>query len=126
MSKAIGRWTFEGKAAATFFTSNDEFFNGNRREQDPLYSVGAHAIYHFPRGMWGSVDATWFGGGRTTVNGEMNRDLQQNWRAGATFALPLDLRNSIKLYASTGVSSRTGNSFDLLGIAWQYRWGGGL
>jgi hypothetical protein len=24
------------------------------------------------------------------------------------------------------MSSRTGNSFDLLGIAWQYRWGGGL
>jgi len=24
------------------------------------------------------------------------------------------------------VSSRTGNDFDLLGIAWQRRWGGGL
>jgi hypothetical protein len=24
------------------------------------------------------------------------------------------------------VSARTGNSFDLLGLAWQYRWGGGL
>ena len=25
-----------------------------------------------------------------------------------------------------GVSARTGNSFDLIGIVWQYRWGGGL
>jgi opacity protein-like surface antigen len=33
---------------------------------------------------------------------------------------------SIKLYGSSGLSARTGNSFDLLGIAWQYRWGGGL
>ncbi len=26
----------------------------------------------------------------------------------------------------TGVSTRTGSSFDAIGIAWQYRWGGGL
>jgi hypothetical protein len=24
------------------------------------------------------------------------------------------------------VSARTGNSYDLVGMAWQYRWGGGL
>jgi hypothetical protein len=34
--------------------------------------------------------------------------------------------HSIKLYASTGVVARTGADFDLVGIAWQYRWGGGL
>ncbi|MDH4023497.1 MAG: hypothetical protein OEV14_10245 [Gammaproteobacteria bacterium] len=35
-------------------------------------------------------------------------------------------RNSIKLYGSTGVSSRTGDDYDGLGIAWQYRWGRGF
>jgi hypothetical protein len=34
--------------------------------------------------------------------------------------------NSVKFYASSGVSARTGNSYDLVGIAWQYRWGGGI
>jgi hypothetical protein len=24
------------------------------------------------------------------------------------------------------VSARTGDSYDLIGVAWQYRWGGGL
>jgi hypothetical protein len=52
--------------------------------------------------------------------------LQQNWRLGATLALPIDRLNSVKLYASSGVSARTGNNFDLVGIAWQYRFGGGL
>jgi hypothetical protein len=28
---------------------------------------------------------------------------------------------SIKLYASTGVSTRFGNDFDTVGLAWQYR-----
>ena len=42
-----------------------------------------------------------------------------------TLALPVDAYNSVKLYASSGVSARTGNNFDALGVAWQYRWGGG-
>ena len=41
-------------------------------------------------------------------------------------AFPIDQRNSVELHASSGVSARTGNNFDLLGVAWQYRWGGGL
>ena len=53
----------------------------------------------------------------------LNNDLQRNWRAGATLALPVARANSIKFYASSGVSARTGNNFDLLGLAWQYRWG---
>jgi hypothetical protein len=38
----------------------------------------------------------------------------------------VDRHNSVKLYASSGVSDRTGNDFDLVGVAWQHRWGGGL
>ncbi len=125
-SQALGRWTLEAQASVTFFTDNQDFFNGNTREQAPLYSLQGHAIYNFPRGTWASLDATYFAGGRTTLNGDVNEDRQQNWRVGATLAFPVDLRNSVKLYASRGVSARTGNSFDLIGVAWQYRWGGGL
>jgi len=126
MSKAMGPWTLELQAAAAFFTTNDDFFNGNRRSQDPLYSLQGHAIYNFPSGVWGSLDATYFTGGRTTLNGTLQNDLQENWRFGATLAFPVDVHHSIKLYGSSGVSARTGNNFDLVGIAWQYRWGGGL
>jgi len=125
-SKARGPWIVELKGAVTLFTDNDRFFNGKKREQDPLYSLQAHAIYNFGPGIWGSIDATYFTGGRTTIDGALNEDLQQNWRLGATLALPFDARNSIKFYASSGVSARTGNNFNLLGVAWQYRWGGGL
>jgi len=38
----------------------------------------------------------------------------------------LNKHNSIKLYVSTGLSTRTGSNFTTGGIAWQYRWGGGL
>jgi len=126
ISKALGRWTLEATAAATLYTDNNDYFNGNSRAQDPLYSLEGHAIYSFTRGIWGSLDATYYNGGRTTLNGTLNGDLQQNWRFGGTLAFPVSVQNSIKLYASSGVSARTGNNFDLAGIAWQYRWGGGL
>jgi hypothetical protein len=126
ISKAVGPWTLELQAAATFFTDNEDFYGGNKRAQDPLYSLQAHLIYGFRSGIWTSLDATYFAGGRTTINGVRNYDLQQNWRIGGTLAFPVDRANSIKFYASSGVSARTNNSYDLVGVAWQYRWGGGL
>ena len=126
VSKALGRWTLEGTAAVTFYTDNDSFFGGVTRSQDPLYSVQGHVIYSFRSGVWGALDGTYFAGGRTTLDDALNNDLQQNWRVGATLAFPVNARNSVKLYGSSGVSARTGNSFDLAGIAWQFRWGGGL
>ena len=126
LSKALGRWTLECSAAATLYTNNEDFYGGTKRSQDPIWSTQGHAIYSFRSGVWASVDATYFMGGRTTLNGVANDDLQQNWRLGGTLAFPVDTRNSVKLYASSGVSARTGNNYDLLGIAWQYRWGGGL
>jgi len=126
VSKAFGAWTLEGAAAVTLFTDNNDFYGGNQRVQDPLYSVQGHVIYSFRNGVWASADATWFGGGRTTLNGALRNDLQQNSRIGATLAFPVDRYNSVKFAVSSGVSARTGNSFDLIALAWQHRWGDGL
>jgi hypothetical protein len=126
LSKAWGSWTLELATAVTFFADNDDFLGGKRREQDPIYSVQGGLIYGFRSGIWVALNGTYFTGGRTTVDGVVGNDLQKNSRAGITVALPVNRYNSVKLYASTGVSTRTGSDFDTLGIAWQYRWGGGL
>lgn len=126
VSKAWGAWTLEFAAAATFFSDNRHFLGSHRREQDPIYSLQGHLIYSFSSGIWAALTGTYFTGGRTTVDGVRGNDLQASSRAAATLALPVDRYNSIKLYASTGVSIRTGSDFDTLGVAWQYRWGGGL
>jgi hypothetical protein len=126
VSKAVGPWILEATAAVTLYTDNADFYRGQTREQDPLYGAEAHVIRSFSRGIWGSVDATYFTGGSTMVDGVAERDLQRNWRFGATLALPINARNSVKLYGSSGVSARTGNNYDLFGVAWQYRWGGGI
>jgi hypothetical protein len=126
VSKALGPWYLEAATAVTFFTDNGDFYGGHERAQDPIYSLQGHFIRSFERGIWASLDATYFTGGRSSVDGVAGDNLQRNWRLGATLALPLSVRSSVKFYGSSGVSARTGNKFDLLGIAWQYRWGGGI
>ena len=50
---------------------------------------------------------------------------QPNSRAGLTVALPVDRSNSVTLYASSDVFTRTGSNFNTFSITWQYRWCGG-
>jgi hypothetical protein len=125
-SKAAGRWILELSSALEAFTTNSDFFGGITREQDPVWSIKGNIIRNFPKSIWASLDGTYFAGGTTVLDGTRRNDLQQNWRAGVTVALPVNKRNSIKLYGSTGVYARTGNNFDLVGLVWQYRWGAGL
>ena len=125
-SQSLGPWTLEATVAATFYTDNTDFYGGKTRAQDPIYSAQGHVIRSLSHGIWASLSATYFAGGTTEIDGVDKADLQRNWRVGGTLAFPVDRQNSVKLYASDGVSARTGNSYTLFGVAWQYRWGGGL
>jgi hypothetical protein len=126
ISHPLDNWTLEASAAATLYTDNNDFNSGQTRQQDPIYSTQLHVTYSFPRNIWVAVGATYYTGGRTTIDGIASNDLQENWRTGFTLALPVGRYHSIKLYGSSGVSQRFGNNYDALGLAWQYRWGAGL
>lgn len=126
ISQALGRWTLEGMGAVYLYTDNTNFDNGQTREQDPIYAAQGHVIYSFKNKAWASLSATYYTGGTTYVEGVSGRDLQKNWRTGFTLAMPINRQHSIKLFGDSGVSTRTGTDYDSLGVAWQYRWGGGL
>jgi len=126
ISQALGNWTLEGSAAVTLYADNDDFDNGKTREQDPIYNAQGHVIYSFRKGIWLAVGVTYFTGGRSEVDGVVKNDLQQNWRGGFTFTMPINRNHSIKLFGSSGVSTRTGSDYDSLGIAWQHAWGKGF
>jgi hypothetical protein len=126
ISKAWGSWTVEVAPGVTFYTDNNDFNKGGTFAQEPVYSVQGHIIYGFRSGAWLAVDGTYFTGGRAIVNGVRTSTLQTNTRTGLTAALPVNRNYSVKFYASTGTSTRTGASYTGVGIAWQYRWGGGF
>ncbi len=126
ISKAWGGLTMELSTGVIFFTDNNDYYGGRKQEQDLVSTSQMNVIYSFGRGFWAAVSGTYDYGGRTSIDGVPSDDLQSNWRTGATFSMPVNRNNSIKLYASSGVSTRTGSDYDLYGIAWQYRWGNGL
>jgi hypothetical protein len=126
LSKALGPWTVELMGNVTWFSRNDEFFHGNTREQEPIYSTQLHLIRQFGRGLWGAASVSYYEGGRTSLNGVAKDDRQSGSRFGLTFTMPLARQQSLKLFAHSGLYARTGADFDTIGVSWQYFWGEGM
>src|SRR5258705_183482 len=125
VSKAWGPVILELIPAVTFFTNNNDFLRGQTFAQDPVYSVQGHLIYEFFPALWGALDATYYGGGRTIIDGQKGEPLGHA-RLGLTAALSVSRNQSIKLYGSDGVYSRSGGDFWTTGIGWPIRCGGRL
>lgn len=121
MSFRSGRWYYDLITSVRLYEDNNDLFNGSKLEQDPLYSIQGHIIYNLDRGSWLSLDANFYRGGETTVNGVAANNWKQNSRWGLTYTKPINRHHSIKLYASTGVITRAGDDFDTYGIGWVYR-----
>lgn len=118
----LGPWSLELYTGAWFYTDNDEFLGGFRREQEPIATLQAHVGYTFRPKLWLAADATYYAGGRSTVNGVQNDDRQENTRFGLTLSLPVAQGHSLKLNWSEGVTERIGTSFTTFGVTWQYTW----
>ena len=125
-SKAFAPFTIDLTAGVTLFSRNDDYFGGQALDQAPLYSAQANLSYDFGRGIWASLGATFYRGGRTTVNDAPKDNVLSNSRVGLTVAVPIDRYYAIKFNASSGISTRTGTNFDTVGLVLQYRWGAGL
>jgi hypothetical protein len=124
VSKDLSRWLLEVSLGQTFYEDNGDFFGGHLREQEPITSLQGHAVYRFSSGFWLAADATRYHGGQTSLDDVQNRDLQSNVRFGVTASVPINMKQSVKINASTGVSTRTGTDFDTISAVWQYAWGG--
>jgi len=122
ISKTVSDYIFEFTADAEFYTSNNDFFGGIKRKQDPIYSTQAHVLYTFRKGIWLAVGATYYWGGKY-INDGVDTDTELgNSRWGVTFALPINKQNAIKIYGSSGINTEYGTNFDAIAIAWQYIW----
>ena len=124
-SQAKGPWRFELSGDATFFSDNPNFYGGNIKSQSPIYSSTGHVIYYFPSTAWLSTDVTYYSGGQSFVNGQAINNGEQNWLFGATFSMPVNAHNAIKLHVSEGSFFSLGQNYTMYGVIWQYRWGDG-
>ena len=121
-AQPIGNWIFELFAGVWLFETNDDFYGGHVREQDPLASYQTHVVYNFKPNVWAAGDFTYYDGGSTTVDGEFKNDRQSNTRGGLTLSFPCGNSQSLRLTWARGVATRIGSSFQTFGIGWQLRW----
>ena len=122
-SQAIGVWTVELAGGVTFFTRNDDFFHGNSRSQEPLYSTQLHVTRQLGGGVWAAASGTYYAGGRSSLNGVEKNDQISGSRVALTLSLPVDQQNSVKLAAIRGLYARTGADYSSVGVIWQHLWG---
>lgn len=122
ISRTWGKLMLELSTGIFVFSKNTDFFGGKTLEKDPVFSTQLHVTYNLDPGVWAALSGTYDYGGRTTIDGVRNDDLESNSRVGATISLPMNRNNSIKLFVSNGVSTRIGIDYTMAGIVWQYRW----
>lgn len=119
---ASGQWVVEGMAGVWIFTDNTDFLGGRTREQEPIAAAQVHVTHKFTRTTWLAANANFYTGGRTTIGGNRNLDLQRNSRIGATFSTALKRRHAIRLAVSRGAFTTIGADFTSIAIGYNYAW----
>lgn len=117
------RWLIELQVGGWFFTDNQDF-QGQKREQDPIATAEFHLIYRIRPGLWAALDSNYFWGGRTTVADQQRFDLQRNSRIGGTIAVPIKGGHGLKFSASSGIFVDFGGDYNSFAFAYQYAWMG--
>ena len=122
ISHPVNKWRFDFAAGVWWFSDNDEFLGDGLKKQDAVATFQGHVIYSFRRQFWIAIDANWYRGGSTTINGTGDGALQSNSRVGITGSYPIGNMQSLKLAYSQGAATRIGGDFKQFTIAWQYTW----
>ncbi len=129
-SQRLGHWVVDAYAAVWFFTENPEFFSHNQyfagvraKSQSPVSALEAHLSYDVRPRLWISLDANFWSGGETSINGVANpATYQKASRIGVTASIPLSARNSIKLSYNEGAYVHYGGNYRSISASWQYGW----
>lgn len=116
-----GPWDFDAYLGVWLFTDNSDFYTGGlTRSQDRVVALQGHASYTFRPRLWAAVDATWYQGGGTSVDGGEPAAAMSNSRLGATVSFPMGRQQSLKVAFSSGVAVRTGTDFRTFSVGWQW------
>ncbi len=118
-----GKWSMELTGAVWLYTDNDDFFNGNKLEQDPYYTVQTHLIYTFRPGLWAAASAGYGYGGESTVNGVEKNDRRENLAWALSFGCPITRQLGVKVvYLATRTQESIGQDSDSIGAAFSIFW----
>jgi hypothetical protein len=111
----IGSWvpgkrtTLEFLPAIWMFSDNTDFV-GKTMETKPMFQMEAHLTRDFMDGLWGSIDAISYSGGKATIDGDEGSALS-NFGVGGT--LGYHINDNIQLTLSYNTTVNDKNPEDL-------------
>jgi hypothetical protein len=82
------RTTLEFLPAVWLFGANDDYV-GQTLKTDPMFQLDAHLTRDFTERTWGSLDAAWYSGGESSINGVQGKKLD-NLGVGFTFGYSIN------------------------------------
>lgn len=103
------RTTLEFLPSVWMFGNNTDYV-GQTLETEPLFQLDAHLTRDFTDGLWGSLDGSWYKGGKATINGIEGSD-----RDDLTFGLTLgyNVNHNINLTAGYRATVNDNNPGDM-------------
>lgn len=118
-----GKWSMELSTSASFYTGNDDFFNGKQYEED-VYLIGqGHLIYTFMPGLWLGASVGYGYGAESKINRVSTDDLKGNIGWGLSVGIPVNRSFGFKLaYVGTRTDQDTGSDTDTLTIGCSLQW----
>ena len=111
------RWLWELQAGVWGFSDNDDFL-GRRRQQEPIYDYAMHLVHILPRGLWVSLYANFYEGGRGQLDERKLDNVQRDSQVGATIVYPFRRRHAIKLSYAIGSLQDSDEDFSTLSLSY--------
>jgi hypothetical protein len=120
------RTTLEVLPSVWLFSDNTDYFAGQPGQTlstDPMFQVEAHLTRDFTEHFWGSLDSTYMGGGKSSVNG-VSGDSLDNLGLGLTLGYQVNDNISLTVgYMSTINDSNPSDlKMDGFRISFTYGW----
>ncbi len=122
LEQPIGKWFADVSAGRWIFGENTGYVGGQTLHQAPLDIFQFHIGYTFRQNQWLALDANYYSGGATSVNGTAAIDSLANSRYGLTFSQPVGSTLSAKASWSRWLSGRFGQRYSTVAVALQYLW----
>jgi len=118
-----GNWSMELTGEAYLYTDNKDFFNGNKLEQDPYYTVQTHLVYSFRPGVWAAGGAGYGYGGKSTLSGVDKNDRRENLAWALSVGYPITRRLGMKVgYLGTRTQKSIGQDTDSIAVGFLVLW----
>ena len=91
------KWTYELTGSVFLYGDNNDFWDGNKLESDPLYAIQGHLIYAFRPGLWASLSTAYGSGWQATINGLPKDNSASNWVTALSAGFPLSRTQGVKV-----------------------------